>query len=178
MMQDKDYNKYLGLKMLGQLNLYAGFKNNIDAEFLGECIKTHKHVVVTYEIINKEKVWVIKEASEAIIKKAWGHGYLITGKHFRKIGESRNVVSGPSADCITPLKKGESEKRKVEAERDTNIFDRKLEKFSSDNNNVSWIRNKIQKIENEKEIIEKVEKGIIPKAKIIYTPMGNDKRRK
>ncbi len=178
MMSDKEYSRYLGLKMLGQLNLYAGFKNNVDVELLGECIKTHKHVVITCEILDREKVWVLKDASDDVIKKAWGHGYLIKGKHFEKIGVKREAKRTLSTDVLNPLKKGQKERRIASAERDREMFYKKLDSYSSDNSSISWIRNEIRKLEKEKEIIEKVEKGKLPKAKIIYTPMGNDKRRK
>ncbi len=178
MMSDKEYNRYLGLKMLGQLNLYAGFKNTVDVVLLGECIRTHKHVVITCEILDKEKVWVLKDASDIVIKKAWGHGYLIKGKHFQKIGVRKSIQSGPSVDSVNRLKKGEKEKRIANTERDIEKFYKKLDNYSSDNSSNLWIRKEIRKLEKEKEIIEKVEKGILPQAKIIYTPMGNDKRRK
>jgi len=169
----------LGSRMLEKLHLYAGFSMHFSAGDIGSYIKNHQRVVVTTQEVDGDKSWVLVEATQDNIRNAWGHGYLIVGKHFYKIGPRFVKPSQRKAKSFRPLKKGEAQKIKIKSELAMQSFDRRLQGHPSNNEStIPWLIKARKKLKAEKALEEKINKGIIPKAKIIYTPMGNDRRRK
>ncbi len=175
MLNEKELNRLKGLQLLDELHLYAGHQMRIDVEKLGFAINHHQRVVITLELIDGKKSWVLREATEDIIKKAWGHGYLVEGKHYHKIGGNESRAK-KVLKYFKPLKRGESEKRKKDAEN--SLKHTEVNGSSGLFSRIPWLNKARRKMEAEKKLAEKVDKGILPKAKIIYTPMGNDRRRK
>ena len=147
----------------------------IDVEKLGFAINHNIRIVITIEVVNGKKSWVLREATDDALKKAWGHGYLVEGIHYHKIGGNESRAK-KVLRYFKPLKRGESKKRKKEAENSLKLTDTK--ESSGMISKIPWLNRARRKIEAEKKFAEKVDKGILPKAKIIYTPMGNDRRRK
>lgn len=175
MLSDEEYYKKKGNLLIEELHLYAGHQLLINAEELGRAIKHHQRVVITIDVVDGEKSWVLQPASEENIKKAWGHGYLIVGKHWHRIG-GNEAKAMKTHKGFKPLKRNEVEILKKEAEASL----QKPESKSSSGllSKIPWLNKARRKMETEKRQVEKVDKGILPKAKIIYTPMGNDRRRK
>lgn len=176
MLSEKEFNIQKGSELLKELHLYAGHQMLIDVEKLGYAINNHQQLVITIEVVKGKKSWVLRDATETVIKKAWGHGYLITGKHWQRIGGNAAKASRPQLKSAKPLKREEVKKAKREAEEGMKrMASRATSPYSSSN---ALLNKAKRKMESEKRLLEKVDKGILPKAKIIYTPMGNDRRRK
>ena len=175
MLSEKEFNRLRGSQLLDELHLYAGHQMRIDVEELGFAINHHQRVVITIELVDGKKSWVLRDATDDVLKKAWGHGYLVEGERYHKIGGSiaraKKVLKN-----FKPLKRGESEKRKKEAE--DSLKHAEVKGSSGLFSKIPWLNRARRKMEAEKKLAEKVDKGILPKAKIIYTPMGNDRRRK
>ena len=172
------YDNYYAIKgnqLIDELHLYAGHQMLINAEELGRAIRHHQRMVITIDVVDGKKFWVLLPATEENIKKAWGHGYLVVGKRCNRIGgneaKAMRIHKG-----FKPLKRDEVEIRKKEAE--ASLQKPESRSFSGLLSKIPWLNKARRKMEAEKRQAEKVDKGILPKAKIIYTPMGNDRRRK
>ena len=164
MLSEKEYNRLKGTLLLEELHLYAGHKMCVDVEQLGMAINANSQVLITLEVVEGKRAWVLKEATGENIKKARGHGYLVIGHHWQRLGGRIRTPMN-----LNPLTREEAEKKKEEAE----LAIKEIPSESSSCSSVAKINNARQKIEEEKEYLDKVNKGILPKAKIIYTPMGN-----
>ena len=175
MLSDEEYYKKKGNQLIEELHLYAGHQMLIDAEELGRAICSHQRMVITINVVNGKKSWILLPATEENIKKAWGHGYLVVGKRCHRIGgneaKAMRIHKG-----FKPLKRDEVEIRKKEAE--ASLQNPESKSFSRLLSKIPWLNKARRKMEAEKRQAEKVDKGILSKAKIIYTPMGNDRRRK
>ena len=175
MLSDKEYTKKKGDLLIEELHLYAGHQMLIDAEELGKAICSHQRMVIAINIVNGKKSWVLLPATEENIKKAWGHGYLVMGKRWHRIGGNEAKAMRPHKG-FKPLKRDEVEIRRKEAE--ASLQKPESKSFSGLLSKIPWPNKARRKMKAEKRQAEKVDKGILPKAKIIYTPMGNDRRRK
>ena len=175
MQSDEEYNKKKGNQLIEELHLYAGHQMLINAEELGKAINNHQRMVITIDVVDGKRSWVLLPATEENIKKAWGHGYLVVGKHWHRIGGNETRTKRTHKG-FKPLKRGEVEIRKKEAE--ASLQKPESNSFSGVFSKIPWLNKARRKMEAEKKQAEKVDKGILPKAKIIYTPMGNDRRRK
>ena len=115
MLSDEEYYKKKGNQLIEELHLYAGHQMLIDAEELGRAICSHQRMVITINVVNGKKSWILLPATEENIKKAWGHGYLVVGKRCHRIGgneaKAMRIHKG-----FKPLKRDEVEIRKKEAE--------------------------------------------------------------
>lgn len=175
MFSDEEYYKKKGNLLIEELHLYAGHQMLINAGELGRAIRHHQRMVITIDVVVGKKSWVLLPATEENIKKAWGHGYLVVGKRWHRIG-GNEAKATKTYKGFKPLKRDEVEIRKKEAE--ASLQKPESKSFSGLLSKIPWLNKARRKMEAEKRQAEKVDKGILPKAKIIYTPMGNDRRRK
>ena len=112
MLSEKEFNIQKGSELLEELLLYAWHKMLIDVEKLGYAVNNHQQLVITIDIVNGHKSWVVCEATDKIIKKVRGHGYFITGKHRQRIGGNAAKASRPQLISANPLKSDHVERVK------------------------------------------------------------------